>query len=144
AGEYAIYFGMEPSTRAKYNQCVKGNAYVCTPRGETIRLTLSGTMNKNLNLSTDGEKINITMHKTGFFSNFSGDWRPRLEFHGQWQNPNLVGNDNGSIDRAFQPDGSVYMGHDPNRPYQLEILTITLKPGSYSDFEKACAELRKK
>jgi hypothetical protein len=144
AGEYAIYVQMEPTSGGRYNSFLNGNGYVCTPRGEKIRLSLSGTMRKGLNLSTDGEKINITIHNDTVLAKFNGDRRPDLELHGQWQNPNLVANDNGSIDRAFQPDGSVYLGHDPNRPYKLEVLPITLKPGSYSEFESACKEIATK
>jgi hypothetical protein len=70
---------------------------------------------------------------------FGADARPSLELRGHWQNPNLVMDDNGSISRAFEPDGRVYQGHDRNRPYKAEIVPVTLTGGTSSQFEAACA-----
>jgi hypothetical protein len=95
-------------------------------------------MRKHLNLSTDGEAIRLGMSYRPLGS-FSPEARPSLELRGHWQNPNMVMDDNGSISRAFEPDGSVYRGHDSNRPYPGEIVPVTLKEGVTSEFESACA-----
>jgi hypothetical protein len=100
---------------------------------------LIGNMRKHLNLSTDGEAIRLGMSYRPYGSFFSGDARPGLELRGHWQNPNLVMDDNGSISRAFQPDGRVYRGDERNRPYAAEVVPVTLKEGTSAEFEAACA-----
>jgi hypothetical protein len=46
--------------------------------------------------------------------------------------------DYSSIQRNFEPDGTVYRGGGKERPYMGEIVPVTIQPGSYSDFEAAC------
>lgn len=96
-------------------------------------------MRRSLNLNTDGEKIGLYMHFRPLFS-FSQnyDHRPRLELRGHWQNPNLVMDDHSSIQRGFESDGTVYRGGGKDHPYMGEIVSVTLQPGSYSDFQAAC------
>ncbi|HSP05867.1 MAG TPA: hypothetical protein VLR94_01760 [Acidobacteriota bacterium] len=138
SGDYVVYVRLQPGTGSRLSTALDGEGYICTPRGERIRLTLSGGMRRHLNLSTDREAITLSMHHR---PTFSGETRPRIELRGRWQNPNLVMNDDGSISRSFEPDGSVYLGHDPSRPYRLEVVSITLTEGSYSQFESACAAI---
>ncbi len=96
-------------------------------------------MRRGIGLNTDGEKISLYMYYwPAFFGNLTGDHRPYIDLRGQWHNPNIQMDDNGSIYRAFEPDGTVYRRHDKNRPYQGEVVPVTLTPGSYSDFEAAC------
>ena len=97
-------------------------------------------MRKHPNLSTDGEKIHLYMHNWPWNGGFITDHRPSLELKGHWLNPNLVMDDDASIQRAFQADGSVYQGHDANHPYNGEVVPVTFYPGTYSDFEAACKE----
>jgi hypothetical protein len=59
-------------------------------------------------------------------------------FGGHGQNPKLILDDHGSLTNAFQPDGSVYKGHDHNRPYATKGAEFTAAEGSYSDFKSAC------
>jgi hypothetical protein len=139
SGNYILLVRLEPNIKGRQSSDIRGVAYLCTPRGERFRLTLTGNMRRNLNLSTDGEAIRLGMSYRPYGSFFSGDARPSLELRGHWQNPNLVMDDNGSISRAFQPDGRVYLGHDRNRPYAPEIVQVTLHQGSSSEFEAACA-----
>ena len=141
-GDYLLWLQFQPTQRGSkmyLETNLTGNAYVCTPRAENIRLNLGGGMRKHLNLSTDGEPIHFYMFYWPWNAQFVTERRPRLELRGNWRNPNLVMDDNGSINRAFQPDGTVYRGHDPNRPYATNPVSITLSSGSYSDFAKACA-----
>jgi len=142
SGRYQVYvyFYPRPSgSRIMPGPTVGGSAYVCSPRGEHFYMRLRGDMRRGIGLSTDGEKISLYMNNhSSFYSNFTSDYRPSLELRGQWQNPNLVMDDHGSISRAFEPDGTVYRGHGGSRPYPGDITPITLVPGSYSDFEAAC------
>jgi hypothetical protein len=142
SGDYLLFVRIEPTSRGSrmyLETNLTGMAYLCTPRGERFPLHLGGGMRKHLNLSTDGEAIHLYMNYWPWYGQFITDRRPHLELRGHWRNPNLVMDDHGSISNAFQPDGSVYRGHDPNRPYSTQIVPVTFVPGSYSDFDRACA-----
>jgi len=103
-------------------------------------MRLGGSMRAHLNLSTDGEAIHLYMDKwSGIYGAFIAEHRSSIQLRGHWQNPNPVMDDTGSIFRTFLSDGTVYRGHDPNHPYNGEIVPITLKQGSASEFEAACA-----
>jgi len=138
SGNYILLVRLEPNIKGRRSSDIKGVAYLCTARGERFRLRLTGDMRRNLNLSTDGEAIHLGMSYMPY-GGLSGDGRPSVELRGHWQNPNLVMDDHGSIARAFEPDGSVYRGHDRNRPYMSEVVPVTLKQGTSSEFEAACA-----
>ena len=144
-GDYLLWLRFQPTpsgSKMYLDTNLTGNAYVCTPRGENIRLKLGGSMRKHLNLSTDGEAISFYMYYRPWNGAFITERRPRLELRGNWRDPNLVMDDQGSITRAFQPDGTVYRGHGPNRPYAKNSVPITLAQGPYSDFENACKAMR--
>lgn len=148
SGDYVVYVSFEPTPRGSKVLYVEtnltGNAYLCTPRGEFFRMHLGGGMPRHLNLNTDGQLVHLYMYNwplpTG---GFIGDHRPSIELRGHWKNPDLVMDDNSSIFRAFQPDGSVYAGHDTNHPYNGEVVPVTLVQGSYSEFRAACAAEKK-
>ena len=146
SGDYVLFVRFEPTPRGSRvipHSNLRGIGHLCTPRGEQFRLHLGGSMRPHLNLSTDGEAINLYMdYWPALYGQFIADRRPSLEVRGHWKNPDLVMDDHGSIFRAFLPDGSVYHGHDPGRPYMGEVVPITLVKGSYSEFEAACAAAR--
>jgi hypothetical protein len=141
-GDYVLYVQFEPSpsgSRTYPTSHVTGLGFLCSPRGERFRMKLGGDMRLHLNLSTDGEKMSLYMNNwPAFYGPFMSNHRPSIELRGQWHNPNLVMDDTGSISRAFLADGRVYTGHDPNHPYAGEIVPVTLKQGSYSEFKSAC------
>ncbi|HJT70545.1 MAG TPA: hypothetical protein VJ731_10120 [Terriglobales bacterium] len=146
-GDYLVWISFEPTPRSSglyRTSNLTGDAYLCTPRGERLRLHLGGGMRKHLNLSTDGEPISLYMNYwpilTGQFIN---DRRPYLEFSGNWRNPNIVMDDHGSIGRAFEPDGTVYRGHGSSRPYMQEVIPITFVQGPRSEFDRACAAMKR-
>jgi hypothetical protein len=144
-GDFAVYVRMTPGFRGSRvfpHSNLTGNAWLCTPRGELFRMKLTGTMRPHLNANTNGEKIDLGMYNwPAFTGNFTGDHRPSIGFRGQWQNPNLVLDDHGSLSAAFLSDGSVYRGHDPNRLPPKEIVELILQPGSYRDFKSTCSTL---
>jgi hypothetical protein len=146
SGDYVLFVSFEPTPRGSrmYSASnLTGQAYLCPPRGELLRMRLGGSMRKNLNLSTDGEAIHLYTNYWPWNGSFIADHRPSLDFHGHWHNPNLVMDDGSSIFRAFQADGTVYRGHDPNHPYKGEVVPVTIKQGSYSEFEAACSATHK-
>ena len=147
SGDYVMFVRFEPTPRGSrmyLETNLKGTAYLCTPRGETLRMNLGGGMRKHLNLSTDGEAIHLYMsYWPAWSGQFISDRRPSLDLRGHWRNPNLVMDDHGSLSNAFQPDGSVYRGHDRNRPYSTEVVPVTFSQGPYSDFAAACATVHR-
>lgn len=146
SGDYVLYVSFEPTSggRGTYGgSWVKGTGYLCTAH-EKFNMHLGGGMRSHLNLSTNGEAIHLYMDNWPIFSGgFITEHRPYLDLRGHWENPNIVMTDGGSLSRAFQPDGTVYKGHDPNRPYAPEIVSVTLNEGSSSYAEQACKSLRR-
>ena len=146
SGDYGLFVRFEPTPRGSRilpASNLRGVGYLCTPRGERFRMRLGGTMRAHLNLSTDGEAIHLYMNNwSGIYGAFMAEHRPSIEFRGHWQSPQLVMDDTGSIFRAFLANGTVYQGHDPNHPYNGEIVPITIKQGPYSEFETACTASR--
>jgi hypothetical protein len=143
SGDYALYIRLMPDmsndTPGVPHTDLSGSAYICTPRGEIIGLDLYGTMRARLNRFTDGEAITLDISYSPVLTRvFNNEHRPTLSFRGQWQNPNMALIDTGSLSYAFQPDGTVYRGHDPNSGPPHEIVPLTLKPGSYADFKASC------
>jgi hypothetical protein len=143
SGDYLLLVQIEPSPRGSRMYAASnltGIAYLCTPRGEQFDMRLGGSMRPHLNLSTDGEAIYLYVNNWPlWYGGFTTNHRPGLDLRGHWQNPNLVMDDRGSIYNAFNADGTVYDGHDRNRPYAKEVVPVTFVPGTYSDFKAACA-----
>lgn len=146
SGDYLMYVQIEPTSRGSrmyLETNLTGDVYVCTPRGENIRLKMGGGMRKHLNLSTDGEAIHLYMNYWPWNADFSTDHRPSLALRGHWQNPKLIMDDDGTIAKAFQPDGTVYHGNGRNRTYSPEVVPITFAEGSYSEYSTACSAMRR-
>jgi hypothetical protein len=148
SGDYVVWIQFEPTpskSKMYLGSSLTGQATVCTPRGERLRMHLGGSMRKHLNLSTEGEPISLYMFYWPIgYGSFIADHRPSLEFRGNWRNPDLVADDHGSIARSFNADGSVYRTHDQNRPYMQEVVPITFVNGPHSDFNRACSAAVKK
>ena len=144
-GDFALYVTMTPSFRGSRmfpHSNLTGIGYLCTPRGETFRMHISADMRPNLGLNTNGEKINLAMdYWPALTGRFISDRRPSIGFRGQWQNPNIILDDHGSLSTAFQSNGTVYRGHDPNSLPPKEIVPLILQPGTYNDFKSACTTL---
>lgn len=142
SGRYVLYVYFYPSpggTHAIPAANLSGTANLCTPRHERFYMHLGGGMPRNPDLTKDGVPIELYMNNwSGWFPNIRQDHRPSIKFQGHWHNPNIVMDDDGSISNAFNDDGTVYRVHVPNRSYSTQIVPLTLKPGSYSDFERAC------
>jgi hypothetical protein len=142
-GKYIMYVRFYPSrsgSRIYPHPSVKGLGYVCSPRGQVFNMHLGGGMRRGIGTNTDGENIDLYMYYwPALWGTFVGDHRPSIEVRGQWKNPTIIGDDHGSISRAFKPDGTVYQrGEDAHVRYPGDIVPVTLVPGSYSDFQSAC------
>jgi hypothetical protein len=147
AGDYVLYVSLSPSTNrggagssSHGKPQVSGRGFLCTSRGEMYRLSLGGSFDKPSGTDLQGKAAYIYMNH---YSAFGGSNAPSLEFRGKWNNPDLIMDDHGSINRAFDPDG-VLARNNHMRPYIQEVVPITLHEGPYSDFSAACSALKKK
>jgi hypothetical protein len=142
SGRYVLYVRFEPSShgsRILPGAYLNGVARLCTPRHERFYMHLGGGMPRNPDLRNDGVPISLYMDNwSSWLANLNADHRPSIKFRGHWQNPNIVMDDEGSISNEFNDDGTVYRVPVRNRPYSTQIVPITLMPGSYSDFDRAC------
>jgi hypothetical protein len=144
AGDYALYVSLSPATRGRGGRGgglprVKGNAVLCTPRGEKYKLRVGGDFQKNSGTDLQGRTAYFYANN---YSIFSGSTDPSLEFRGKWNNPDLVLDDQGSINRAFDPGGALVTNHHM-RPYKQEVVPLTLHEGTRADFDAACAAIAK-
>jgi hypothetical protein len=140
-GDYVLFVRMEPSSRGSRiipGSNLKGVAYLCTPKGERLRLSLGGTMARNVGTNLMGEKIHLYISNSPLCK-WSTDRKPSLNFYGNWGDREIVADDHKSISTGFLPDGSVYRGHDRTHTMGKELVQVTIKEGDYGEFEAACA-----
>ena len=140
--DYIIFVSISPNARhpGRYDTSLQGTGLVCTPKGEKLRLKLTASMEKHLSLNTQGKVIRINMHQTGTWAaTINSDRRPSFDLEGTWGNDEISVTDHNSLGRAFEPDGSVYMGHAPTRGPSFPAVQFTLRAASSRDFDKACS-----
>lgn len=143
-GDYVLYLSISPQTgRGMGLSNVGGNSLLCTPRGETFYMSVTGDFDKNIGMDTDGKTASFYMSSRNKANNkFSYKAKPGLELHGKWVNPDLVLDDHGSIAKNFGPDAKLYTGNLPGSAAMAEVTPVTLHEGSKSDFETACAAVK--
>jgi hypothetical protein len=143
AGDYVLFVTISPTTggRGTYRAVphIRGQGIVCTPRGERYRLRVGGDFGKSSGTDLQGKTAYLYANN---YSVFSGSTNPSLEFRGKWNNPDLVLDDQGSINRAFDPGGKLVTNHHM-RPYIQEVVPLTLHEGTRADFDAACALISK-
>jgi hypothetical protein len=117
---------------------------LCTPRGDRYSLWLGGGMDKHMGSSTEGKHTNLYLNRQPCYSGFVGSWdeRPRLEFQGVWHNPYLVMDDQGTLDRDFDAEGTLRSDADSARLKGTRSAQLVLREGSPSEFERACREIQ--
>ncbi len=147
SGDYLLFVRFGPSfrrgNRMYSSSRLTGIGYLCTPRGDRFRMNLSGYMRPHLPVHTDGEAISLGMDNwPALTGGFLTHRRPSIGLVGHWKNPDLVMNDQSSLYRAFYEDGSVIEKIPPNRPWNGPVVPVTIKPGTYDEFEAACRARR--
>lgn len=117
AGDYILYVQLSPTSggRGTYRAVphIRGQGFLCTPRGERYRLRVGGDFGKASGTDLQGKSAYLYMNN---YTVFTSGTAPSLEFRGKWNNPDLVLDDHGSINRAFDPDG-VLARNTHMRPY---------------------------
>ena len=147
AGDYAIYVWFWPD-HGKFRQLayVQGRAMVCTPTGQRFNLNLGGDFAK----PDGGWRGRDLNGKTASFYMFNrtarhifggGSARPELQLRGHWSNPDLVLDDESSIQRKFDHEAKLRTSLTGVQ-YVGEVSAVTLREGGKSDFEAACAAVK--
>ncbi len=143
SGDYSVFVRFGPALRTSSRlypaSRLKGIGYLCTPRGDRFRMNLTGSMRLHLPVHTDGEAITLGMDNwPALTGGFLTHHRPSIGLVGHWKNPNLLMDDQSSLYRAFFEDGGVIEKIPPNRPWNGPVVPVTIKPGTYDEFEAAC------
>ena len=129
-GDYTVSFYLWPASggRSSYPY-FRGWGTLCTPRGERYSLRTSGYMYTHPGTNLEGEKFELTMVPRPLKSHFeyTRDLQPRLDFRGTWQNPGLVMDDQGTLSRAFNPDGTLFQGPRRTQPAAREAVKVSFK-----------------
>lgn len=140
AGNYFLYVMIYPDMRSHHTivpgEAVKGNAYLCTPKGERFYLKLGGGMPWGYYVNSLGKSINIYMYQ---YRTFSPDDRPSFQLYGHWGQGELIADDRKTISKAFLPDGTLRPNNSRFIPAEAEDIPVTLHEGTYSEFKAACS-----
>jgi hypothetical protein len=109
-GQYKIRVWFSPTSSGSHilpSASILGSAYVCTPTGKRYTLRVTGGASGRIWDSMAGHTFHLFAEHRPIFYSINSDRRPRLNFSGQWVGDNLVMDDEGSIARAFLPDGNL-------------------------------------
>jgi hypothetical protein len=149
--EYALYVWFEPYTPSGRGGSmssggpeVAGWGELCSPHGENYKVRVTGYLQRNMGSSTDGKKMELDVYRRPWYWSFAGRWdeRPRLIFHGAWRNPDLVLYDRGSLDRAFNPDGTLRPANSGVWKSGEQGQELVLHEGDKTGYQAACREVQ--
>lgn len=131
-GTYPLYVFLYPSSRFSKLHVngmsptggVQGTGRLCTSPGVTQYLKVAGTIYDGWR-STEGSVIEFRLLEPKYLD--VGQRQGYFELLGRWRGPELVMDDRGEPGTKFRSG------------LNIEHASVTLEPGSYSDFEAACA-----
>jgi hypothetical protein len=96
-------------------------------------------MPRHFGINSVGKPIHLYMfYWPRFYPQFHLERRPRINLYGTWGDSELLMDDHKSLLSAFLPDGTLYTGPVRDQPLGKEEIHVTLREGSYSDFDSAC------
>lgn len=131
-GEYPLYVSFYPSAHFSRLHLeglrpaggLQGSAWLCTSRGVTQRMTLSGTIYGGWS-STEGSLMAFRLLEPKVID--VGQRQGYFDLAGRWRGRQLVMDDRGSWSSAFRSG------------LRIEQASVTLDWESFSAFEAACA-----
>lgn len=130
--EYPLYVSFFPSSHFSHLHLdglrpvggLQGSAWLCTSRGVTQYLELSGTIYGAWS-STDGSLVDFRLLEQKLID--VGQGRGYFDLIGKWHGSQLVMDDRGHVPNTFRSG------------LKIEHASVTLDWGSYSDFKAVCA-----
>jgi hypothetical protein len=150
-GDYVVFLWMGPWTGGRKTYAslsgpdVTGSGAICSPHGEVYKSlrVRGGFSNHKIGVHTDGEPMRLNLTQRLNLLGTNSDSRLNLALHGLWHNSDLVLDEEGTLRRMFNADGTLFA--DPRkRPAKGTPLQLILHEGSRSEFNAACAAARKK
>lgn len=134
--EYPLYVSLYPSSHFSRLRLdglrptggLQGSGWLCTSRGLTQRLELSGTIYGGW-LSTEGSLMAFRLLEPKIID--VGQGQGFFDLAGRWHGPRLVMDDRNSVGSPFRSG------------LRIEHASVTLDWGSYSDFKAVCASATK-
>lgn len=142
-GDYFLYVEISPQTRRMTriipHTNVRGNAHLCTPKGERFSLRLDGEMAPHLYLNTLGQPIRLGMDNWHALLPVGADARPSFTIWGTWGKGEIAAEDRKSLSHAFLPDGTLRPPGSSGLASPTEDIQVTLREGSYPEWEAACS-----
>jgi len=142
-GDYYLWVRFEPTTPGYRKSPLKGDGFLCTPKGERFRLHFGGSMPRNHGTDLRGVPIHLYLYNWPLLANFVGDRRPSFDLYGTFGNSEMVMEDQGSLARAFRPDGVLWGPRDRSRPWKQESTRIILKEDSSWVSSPSCPAMPK-
>jgi len=110
-GRYQVWawFSPQPNgSRVLPGISVLGTGTICTPRGESFKLKVTGLAHGRIWRNMDGHDFYLWAYRWPIVSPVNHETlRPNLAFRGHWSGPNLAMTDDGTIANAFRADGSL-------------------------------------
>ena len=144
AGDYLLFTQIVTRLGGRRVSHLRGTAVLCSPRGQTYSLRILGDFRKrpDFTLDVDGIPLYLSIAENLNFLQTNQNTRLGFELDGAWHGADLVTDDRRTLARAFNPDGTLYTGDPQKRPPAGQPLQLTLREGSRSDFDAACAALK--
>jgi len=142
SGDYAIYITISPSFgRGRSFTDIAGKGALCTQRGGNYRLSVAGSFQEGSGADPQGRTVTLYPHN--YNPKLTGQNDPSLEFLGRWSEHDLVLDDEGSVNKAFDADGGLARKNQSNSGIK-ERVSLILHEGSRTDFDAACAAFKSK
>jgi hypothetical protein len=142
-GDYYLWLTFTPTTLGYRTSPLQGTGFLCTPRGEKFRLRFGGSMPRNHGTDLRGVPIHLYLDNQALSAQLTADRRPQLDLYGTFGDSVLMLDDQGSLARAFRPDGTLYGPRDRNRPWKQESTHVTLEEDSSLTFNPSCPVAQK-
>ena len=145
AGDYVLFVRLSPTVYGHQMfpaWDLKGNAYLCTPKGERFTLRLGGDMPRKFYVNSLGQPIHLWMDNWRATLPVGAQRRPSIRIDGHWAPSEVIADDHKSLSTAFLPDGTLRAHGSYANSSQTELIQVTLHEGSYSSFEAACQASR--
>jgi hypothetical protein len=135
--DYYLWLRFTPTTPGYRKSALQGTAFLCSPRGEKFRLSFGGSMAAKHGADLRGVPIHLYLRNWSLAGQFSGERRPSFDLYGTFGDSELTLDDQGSLARAFRPDGTLHVPRD-RVPWKQDSSRVILREDSSWTFVPSC------
>jgi hypothetical protein len=144
--QYGLYLSLTPNFHRRASKigneawprsALRGRGWIRTAFGTKYPLNMSGDL-YGAWLDTDGKVVHL-----GLAERTGATTRRSFRLWGTWHGPDLVLDDHKTMFMNFRPDGKLTPSGGYTSPVPEKYARVTLRWGSYSDFESICSNLQK-